>query len=87
MVSDHHFFCFSQRVLRELSRNPDFLKHDIAFILMVFLSFTSAIPYRQLHLLVAITYGKGVVLKEVYEKMDGQFFAQFIRTHFNITFE
>ena len=36
--------------------------------------------------LVAIAYGKGVVLKEVYEKMDGQFFAQFIRTHFNIAF-
>ena len=27
-----------------------------------------------------------MVLKEVYEKMDGQFFAQFIRTHFNIAF-
>ena len=40
----------------------------------------------RLHLIVAITYGKGVVLKEVYEKMDGQFFAQFIRTHFNIAF-
>ena len=38
------------------------------------------------HLIVAIAYGKGVVLKEVYEKMDGQFFAQFIRTHFNIAF-
>ena len=116
MVSDHHFFCFSQGVLRELSRNPDFFKHDIAFILMVFLSFTSSIPYRQwpeqkaeyggrktglqfatkgskdlaagpqLHLLVAITNGKGVVLEEVYEKMDGQFFTQFIRTHFNIAF-
>ena len=41
---------------------------------------------RRLHLIVAIAYGKGVVLKEVYEKMDGQFFAQFIRTHFNIAF-
>ena len=39
-----------------------------------------------MHLIVAIAYGKGVVLKEVYEKMDGQFFAQFIRTHFNIAF-
>ena len=41
---------------------------------------------RRLHLIVAIAYGKGVVLKEVYEKMDGQFFAQFIGTHFNIAF-
>ena len=41
---------------------------------------------RRLHLIVAIAYGKGVVLKEVYEKMDGQFFMQFIRTHFNIAF-
>ena len=41
---------------------------------------------RRLHLIVVIAYGKGVVLKEVYEKMDGQFFAQFIRTHFNIAF-
>ena len=40
----------------------------------------------QLHLLVAITNGKGVVLEEVYEKMDGQFFTQFIQTHFNIAF-
>ena len=40
----------------------------------------------RLHLIVAIAYGKGVVPKEVYEKMDGQFFALFIRTHFNITF-
>ena len=39
-----------------------------------------------MHLIIAIAYGKGVVLKEVYEKMDGQFFAQFIRTHFNIAF-
>ena len=41
---------------------------------------------RRLHLIVAIAYGKGVVLKEVYEKMDGQFFTQFIRTHFNMAF-
>ena len=40
----------------------------------------------QMHLLVAITTGKGVVLEEVYEKMDGQFFTQFIWTHFNIAF-
>ena len=29
----------------------------------------------RLHLIVAIAYGKGVVLKEVYEQMAGQFFA------------
>ena len=34
---------------------------------------------RRLHLTVAIAYGKGVVLKEAYEKMNGRFFAQFIR--------
>ena len=83
---------------------------------MVFLLFTSTIPFRQrpeqkaeyggrktkvynlprkavdlaggprLHLIVSTAYGKGVILKDVYEKMDGQFFAQFIRTHFNFTF-
>ena len=31
---------------------------------------------RRLHLIVAIAYGKGVVLKEAYEKMDSRFFAQ-----------
>lgn len=41
--------------------------------------------YR-LHLIVVIAYRKGVVLKEVYEKMDGQFFMPFIWTHFNIAF-
>ena len=41
---------------------------------------------RRLHLIVAIAYGIVVVLKEVYEKMDGQFFTQFTRTHFNIAF-
>ena len=41
---------------------------------------------RRLHLIVAIAYREGVVLKEVYEKMDRQFFAQFIWTHFNIAF-
>lgn len=39
-----------------------------------------------MHLIVAIAYRKGVVLKEVYEKMDGQFFMPFIWTHFNIAF-
>ena len=41
---------------------------------------------RRLHLIVAIAYGKGVILKVPYVKMTGQFFAQFIREHFNITF-
>lgn len=41
---------------------------------------------RRLHLIVAIAYGKGVVLKEDYEKMNGSFFANFIRDHFNIAF-
>ena len=36
---------YTRKMKCELSRNPDFFKHDIAFILMVF-SFTSAIPYR-----------------------------------------
>ena len=37
-------------------------------------------------LAVAIAYGKGVILKVRYEKMTGDFFAQFIREHFNLTF-
>jgi len=41
---------------------------------------------RRLHLIVAFAYGKGVVLREAYEKMDGQFFTQFIQEHFNLTF-
>ena len=41
---------------------------------------------KRLHVLVAIAYGKGVVLKVPYRKMDGNFFAEFIRQHFNICF-
>ena len=41
---------------------------------------------RRLHLLVAIAHGKGVILKEPYEKMNGRFFSQFIRDHFNLCF-
>ena len=41
---------------------------------------------RRIHVLVAIAYGKGVILKVAYEKMNGEYFGQFIRTHFNITF-
>ena len=38
-------------------------------------------------LMVAISYGKGVVLCERYEKMDGNYFASFIDQHFNTMFE
>ena len=41
---------------------------------------------RRLHLMVAVAYGKGVMLCQPYEKLNGCFFAQFIRQHFNITF-
>ena len=36
--------------------------------------------------MVVIAYGKGVILKEPYEKMDGNFFYNFIKTHFNLMF-
>ena len=36
--------------------------------------------------LVPIAYGKGAILKVPYEKMTGEFFATFIREHFNLTF-
>ena len=36
--------------------------------------------------LVAIAYGKGVILKVPYEKMTGEFFVTFIREHFNLIF-
>lgn len=39
-----------------------------------------------LHLIVAVAEGKGIILKETYVKMTGQFFATFIRQYFNITF-
>ena len=32
---------------------------------------------------VVIAHGKGVILKEPYEKMNGRFFLQFITDHFN----
>lgn len=41
---------------------------------------------RRLHIMVAVAYGKGVVLCQPYEKLNGEFFANFIRTHFNLTF-
>ena len=41
---------------------------------------------RRLHVIVAIAYGKGVILKVQYEKMTSEFFATFIREHLNPTF-
>ena len=41
---------------------------------------------RRLPVLVAIAYGKGIILTVPYEKMHGSFFTQFIRSHFNIAF-
>ena len=37
-------------------------------------------------MMVAIAHRKGVILKEPYEKMDGDFFYNFIKKHFNLTF-
>jgi hypothetical protein len=36
--------------------------------------------------MVAIAYGKGVVLRVPYTKVDSPFFAQFIKEHFHIAF-
>ena len=41
---------------------------------------------KRLHLVVAIAHGKGVILKEPYHKMDGTFFYNFIKNHFNLCF-
>ena len=41
---------------------------------------------RRLHVFAAIAYGKGCVLWEPYETLNGAFFAEFIRKHFNICF-
>jgi transposase len=41
---------------------------------------------KRLHVIVAIAYRKGVVLKVPYEKMNGNFFAEFIGKHFNTCF-
>lgn len=40
---------------------------------------------RRLHLMVAVAHGKGVILCEPYEKLNGEFFANFIRAHFKLT--
>ena len=42
---------------------------------------------KRLHLLVAIAYTKGVICAEPYLKMDGPYFARFIRRHFPNLFE
>ena len=34
----------------------------------------------------SIAYGKGVIFKEPYEKLNGKFFVNFIRKHFNLCF-
>lgn len=41
---------------------------------------------KRLHVMVAIAYNKGVILCEPYDKMNGKFFASFIRQHFNLCF-
>ena len=41
---------------------------------------------RRLHLLVAISHGQGVVLLKEYEKMNGEFFADFIKREFDACF-
>ena len=41
---------------------------------------------KRLHVMVAIVYNKGVILCESYDKMNGKFFASFIRQHFNLCF-
>ena len=41
---------------------------------------------RRLHVIVAVAFGKGVVLREPYCHMNGRFFARFITQHFNNCF-
>lgn len=45
---------------------------------------TNLVGGRRLHALVATAYGKGAILRFRYEKMSGNFFVLFIRTHFNL---
>ena len=42
---------------------------------------------ERLHLLVAMGHGHCVICAEPYVKMDGQYFARFIRRHFPILFD
>ncbi len=39
-----------------------------------------------LHVIATIASQEGVILRKDYEKMDGGFFAKFIREHFNLCF-
>lgn len=41
---------------------------------------------KRLHVLVAISFKKGVILHEVYETMNGKFFASFVKEHFPACF-
>ena len=41
---------------------------------------------RVLKLMVAISYGKGVIVCEPYEKMCGKYFSNFIDRNFDIMF-
>ena len=41
---------------------------------------------RRVHVMVVIAHGKGVIHAEPYEKMNGIFFAHFIKNKFNICF-
>ena len=42
---------------------------------------------KRLRLLVAISYDKGVIMAEPYDKMNSQFFSSIIRRHFPTLFE
>ena len=41
---------------------------------------------RRVHVMVTIAHGKGVILVEPYQKINGIFFANFIKNKFNIGF-
>ena len=41
---------------------------------------------RRLHVLTAVAWGKGIILSKVYDKMNGDFFADFIKNNFNLCF-
>ena len=40
----------------------------------------------RLHVLAAVAWGKGIILSKVYDKMNRDFFAQFIKSNFNLCF-
>lgn len=42
---------------------------------------------KSIHFLVSISYSKGVISCEQYNKMNGEFFASFIRTKFKVIFQ